>query len=110
MVCLNGTCSRSDHHSDILSCTQASRPKHLAAVSSDGWHFITDEMQADVIGSRLVEEICCCRVDHVATEIFPCIALRKNVFGEALGTVTPVGFLHRLEYQIGHKQESSDFQ
>jgi hypothetical protein len=59
-------------------------------------------MQADALGNGLIEEIGTDGFADVGPQFILGIALGENVEGEALGTITPIGFLRDLEDQFGH--------
>ena len=41
-------------------------------------------------------------VNHIPAQFVPSVALREDVFGQALGGLTAVCFLNRFEYRVRH--------
>ena len=59
------------------------------AVSCNRQDFVSDQVKPHSTGPGLIEEERRCRVDYVAAQILPCVALCEYVFRQALRAVPP---------------------
>lgn len=70
--------------------------------SSDGEHFISDEMQPDACWLRAVKVERLHSFLDIGPQFAPRASLRKNALGETLGTKAAVCVLCDLEYDFVH--------
>src|ERR1039458_5102994 len=77
-------------------------PRRREGSSCDGQDLVTDQVEANSLGSGLVEKERCCRLKHVLAQLLPRIPLSEDVFGKALSAISAVGFLDDFEHQFCH--------
>src|ERR1035438_1012612 len=77
-------------------------PRRREGSSCDGQDLVTDQVEANSLGSGLVEKERCRRLKHVLAQLLPRIPLSEDVFGKALSAESAVGFLDDFEHQFCH--------
>jgi len=73
------------------------RTGKVAAISCAREQFIPHQMQTHDGGFGLVEEISGNRLAHIGAQLFPGVALRKDVVRKTFGHITAVAFLRHAK-------------
>src|ERR1017187_7280197 len=77
-------------------------PRRREGSSCDGQDLVTDQVEANSLGSGLVEKERCRRLKHVLAQLLPRIPLSEDVLGKALRAKAAVGLLDDFEHQFCH--------
>ena len=59
-------------------------------------------MKANTCRCRRIEKECVHRFDDIAPKLVPGVGLREDVFGQAFGAKTAIGFLNDFEHEFLH--------